>query len=105
MAKTKTIRRIGVNIKLPADVKAWIERQVDDGRYKDIGHVVASLVRESRSVPTIRSWDELDGLLAEAVASGPPRPITSRDWARLRQAGENGVARRRADDRVSRRSA
>lgn len=92
-------------MKLPTSVKAWIEGQVSSGHFKDFGDCVATLVRESSAVPTLRSWDELDAMLERAVRNSPPRPMTSRDWERIRRAGEAGAARRRTADRTARRSA
>ena len=101
----KSTRRVPMNLKVSPKIKAWVDEQVDRGSFRDAGEYLELLLDERRRVPTIYSMDELDGLIAEAVASGPPRPMTSRDWARLRRAATAGAAKRRSQTQRRRRSA
>ena len=106
MAKART--RVQVRLKLSAATKARIDQQVDERGYRDASAYVDAVVAKDCGVPTITSLGQLDGFIAEAIASGPPRAMTARDWARLRRASQGVTGAggaRREQTRQGRRSA
>lgn len=82
----KAPKRVQIRLRLSAHTKAHIDREVESRGYSDAAAYIEACVAKDRGVTTLSSWSQLDGLLADAVASGPARPMTSRDWARLSRA-------------------
>ena len=62
-----------MNISLPQQMKDWIEAQVATGRYANASDMVRDLVR--REHDRSAALRELERLVAEADASGPPAPL------------------------------
>jgi antitoxin ParD1/3/4 len=62
-----------MNISLPDPMKAWVEAQTQDGRYANASDYVRDLIR--RDQDRKQAIAELQQMVDEALASGPPRPF------------------------------
>lgn len=62
-----------MNVSLPDPMKDWVEAQAASGRYSNASDYVRDLIRrdQERQAALI----DLQQLVAEAQASGPPRPL------------------------------
>lgn len=58
-----------MNVSLPDQMKDWVERQADTGRYANASDYVRDLIRrDQEKAAKIAHWQQL---IAEAEASGP----------------------------------
>lgn len=57
-----------MNISLPDQMKEWIERQVETGRYANVSDFVRDLIREDQD--RVAAIGELRKIVEEADASG-----------------------------------
>jgi antitoxin ParD1/3/4 len=83
-----------MNISLPDSLKAFIEKQVQTGRYKSPSAYVETLICEDEkrqgevgeALPVDQHFEaHLDALLEEAEESGEPEEMTSEDWEGIEQ--------------------
>lgn len=83
-----------MNITLPDSLKAFIEKQVQSGRYKSPSAYVETLIREDEkcqgeageALPVDAHFDaRLEALLQEAEDSGEPEEMTPEDWDGIEQ--------------------
>ena len=77
-----------MNISLPAPMKAWLDRQVDEGQYGSASEYIRHLVRQAQVVSSRESIDEK---LREALDGPASTPLTPADWKRIRRQGDRRV--------------
>jgi antitoxin ParD1/3/4 len=58
-----------MNISLPEQMKAWAERQADDGRFANVSDYMRDLIR--RDQDRRQAISEIQALVDEGLASGP----------------------------------
>lgn len=71
-----------MNVSLPDQMKAWVETQAKSGRYANASDYVRDLIRRDQEYR--EAVAELQQLVDEAIASGPPRPF---DWEKIKRKG------------------
>ncbi len=69
-----------MNVSLPDPMKAWVERQTEDGRYSNASDYVRDLIR--RDQDRQNAIDELQTLVTEGLESGPARPFDFKGFLR-----------------------
>jgi antitoxin ParD1/3/4 len=83
-----------MNISLPDSLKAFIEKQVQSGRYQSPSAYVETLIREDeqrqgeagQALPVDTHFDErIIALLQQAEDSGEPEEVTPKDWEGIEQ--------------------
>lgn len=62
-----------MNISLPDQMKAWAERQAEDGRYANVSDYMRDLIR--RDQDRRQAIGEIQALVDEGLASGPAVPF------------------------------
>jgi len=62
-----------MNISLPDQMKAYAEGQARDGRYSNVSDYVRDLIRRDQA--RREAIAEIQGLIDEALASGPSQPF------------------------------
>lgn len=62
-----------MNISLPEQMKAWAERQADDGRFANVSDYMRDLIR--RDQDRRQAIAEIQALVDEGLASGPAVPF------------------------------
>jgi Arc/MetJ-type ribon-helix-helix transcriptional regulator len=75
-------KRVSVNWKVSAELKAWIDAHVELGEYADPGACVEDAFRR---LEEYRTHEPIDEALDRAYSSGKGREYTKADWERLRQ--------------------
>lgn len=83
--------RTSLNISLPKPLREWVDRLVDEHDYGTASEYIRELVREDRDRRIRR---DVDAKLREALASGPARPLTRKDWDSVRARVRSEIARR-----------
>ncbi len=75
-----------MEISLPKNLQQFVARKVRDGGYANASEVVREALRDlhAKEDPAEQDSQELAELLLPAVA-GSHRPVTSKDFDRLRQ--------------------
>ncbi len=86
-----------MNISIPDQLKEFVDRQVDSGRYSSVSEYVRELIREDEKR---RAQARLEELLLEGLQSGEATELTPRDWIEIRE-----EARKRFESRKGRKSA
>jgi len=76
--------RTSMNISLPAPLKTWVERQVEERGYSTASEFVRDVLRRLHDS---EAHSELDKRLLAAMDSGTSREMTDRDWLTIRTAG------------------
>ena len=74
-----------LDITLPADVKALVDRAVASGRYRSASDYVKNLILEEEIRQTEEA--ELEALLRGGLDCGPATDLTPQDWQDIRQEG------------------
>ena len=69
-----------LNIALPEDMKAFIDAQVAEEGYASASEYLQAILRDARMR---KARKNLEAKLDEALASGPPEPMTREDWESL----------------------
>jgi antitoxin ParD1/3/4 len=83
-----------LNISLPDTLAEFVEQQVAEGGFRTPSEYFHRLVREDQQR---RAEARLEGLLLEALDSGPSAPMTADDWTAIRRRGlERATARSEA---------
>lgn len=62
-----------MNVSLPDAMKAWVEAQAKGDRYTNASDYVRDLIRKDQD--RAAKIAELQALIDEGLASGPPRPF------------------------------
>ena len=62
-----------MNVSLPDQMKDWVEKQSETGRYANSSDYVRDLIR--RDQERAQALAELQQVVDEAIASGPPQPF------------------------------
>jgi len=70
----RTSRHTPMELKLPADLRAFIEDRVRDGGYASEVEYVRDLIRRDRERQEQQNFADL---VREALSSGPAQPITA----------------------------
>lgn len=83
--------RSTMNISLPADLKTWLDEQVQSGGYGTASEYVRDVLRRTRERQARR---HVDSLLLEAINSGATKVMDAADFAEIRK-----TARARAQKR------
>ncbi len=81
-----------MNISLPVSLKNWIEGQVQKKGYSTASEYVREILRREQAHEARR---RVDSKLLAALDSGPPTPMTARDWQDIRREGRKRAAARR----------
>jgi antitoxin ParD1/3/4 len=76
--------RTSMNISLPAPLKNWIEKQVEERGYSTASEFVRDVLRREQE-QALRA--AIDSRLIEALESGESTPMTAKDWKRIRSEG------------------
>ena len=76
--------RSSMNVSLPAPLKEWVQRQVEERGYSTASEYVRDVLRRQRE-DAARAV--IDAKLTEAINSGESTPMTRRDWERIRNEG------------------
>jgi antitoxin ParD1/3/4 len=73
-----------MNVSLPDQMKAWVERQADQGRYSNASDYVRDLIRRDQERQDALGL--LQAAITEGVESGAPRPFDAEAFKlRMRQ--------------------
>jgi antitoxin ParD1/3/4 len=76
-------------IKLTKAQKEFAEAQAAEAGYRSVSKYLEDLLRAERRR---KAEEELEKLILEAEASGPPTPMTREDWDRLREKALRQIA-------------
>jgi hypothetical protein len=80
-----------LNISLPPSLKKWVDKQAIQQGYETADAFVLEIVRREKA---LAARERVDALLAEAMSTGAPTPVTKETWARIRTNGR-GSSRRK----------
>lgn len=73
-----------MNVSLPDQMKAWVERQADQGRYSNASDYVRDLIRRDQQRQD--AFGLLQSAITEGVESGAPQPFDAEAFKlRMRQ--------------------
>ena len=73
-----------MNVSLPDQMKAWVERQADQRRYSNVSDYVRDLIRRDQERQDALGL--LQAAVAEGVESGAPQPFDAEAFKlRMRQ--------------------
>lgn len=70
-----------MNISLPPALRAWVESQVESGRYGSVSEYIRHLLREAQ---VEHSREAIDRALLDGIASGF-RPLDDSAWKEIRE--------------------
>ena len=73
--------RMTMNISLPADLRQWVDKQVDEGGYGTASEYVRDMLRRRRERQVKQ---EVEALVFEAMESGEMEEADDKYWANLR---------------------
>ena len=76
-------------VSLPDAMKAWVERQAEDGRYGDASDYIRDLIR--RDQEREKAIAEMRAFVAEGIASGPGEPFDREAFRAERRAQSDGL--------------
>ncbi len=77
-----------LNIALPEDMKAFIEAQVAEEGYASASEYLQAILRDARMR---KARKNLEAKLDEALAEGPPEPMTREDWESIEREAIEGL--------------
>ena len=81
-------------VSLSTSLRDWVRREVRRKGYGTPNQYFLQLLRHDR----LRAeQDRVDATLADALDSGAPAEMTSRDWRQIRTEGRKRAARRRVE--------
>ncbi len=78
-----------MNISLPEEMREFVETQIAQEGFTSASEYFRSLIRDAQKR---RAKQALEAKFREALESGPPRRMTSEDWAALRREAIEGLA-------------
>src|SRR5436190_13466016 len=94
-------RRATMNISIPGSLRAWVDSQVEKGRYGTVSEFIRALLRDA-----MLRQEMLEESLLAALDEGPLVTMTDADWSRIRrEARRQAASDRRRLDVVRRKSA
>jgi antitoxin ParD1/3/4 len=73
-----------MNVSLPAPLKEWVQRQVEERGFSTASEYVRDVLRRQREDAARAA---VDVRLTDAINSGESTPMTRRDWDRIRAEG------------------
>ncbi len=76
--------RSSMNVSLPAPLKEWVQRQVEERGFSTASEYVRDVLRRQREDAARAA---VDVRLTDAINSGESTPMTRRDWDRIRAEG------------------
>jgi antitoxin ParD1/3/4 len=76
--------RSTMNISLPAPLKSWVEKQVEERGYSTASEFVRDVLRREQENSLQAA---IDARLVQAIESGESTPMTATDWQRIRTEG------------------
>ena len=80
-----------MNVSLPDQMKACVEAQAKGGRYANASDYVRDLIRRDQEERAV--WAEIQSLVDEAIASGPPQPFDFDEFkARMNREADDAAA-------------
>lgn len=62
-----------MNVSLPDQMKSWVEKQAESGRYSNASDYVRDLIRRDQERRI--ALDDLQQIIDDALASGPAHPF------------------------------
>ena len=81
-----------MNIAIPAQLKSFVERQVQRRGYSSVSEYVRDLIRGDQERQAIAA---LESEILKGLDSGPSTPMTKADWQDIRTAVRRRSAERR----------
>ncbi|MFO0812773.1 MAG: type II toxin-antitoxin system ParD family antitoxin [Gemmatales bacterium] len=81
-----------INISMPKIMKDYVQERVKTGGYGNTSEYVRDLIRAEQKQ---RAREEFEALVIEGIQSGPATPLTSDDWAQLRERVQKRATRKR----------
>jgi len=84
-----------MNISLPDLLKAFVDKQITQGRYSSASEYVRELIREDEKR---KAGGQLEALLLEGIQS-EQTPLTRQDWADIRREAMAQIKRRKKQNR------
>jgi antitoxin ParD1/3/4 len=80
-----------MNIAIPEQLKAFVQRQVERRGYSSVSEYVRDLIRDDQGRQTIAA---LEVEIIKGLESGPGTPVTKEYWEGLRQQVRDRTATR-----------
>jgi antitoxin ParD1/3/4 len=84
-----------LTIKLTKAQKEFAEAQAAEAGYRSVSKYLEDLLRAERRR---KAEEELEKLILEAEASGPPTPMTREDWDQLKEKAMRRLAREKGNE-------
>jgi hypothetical protein len=81
-----------LHISLPASVGKWVKQESKKQGYATPDAFILEMVQREE---LLSRREQIDAILAEAINSGEPTPMTSKDWADIRAEGRRLARSRR----------
>lgn len=72
-----------MNVSLPDQMKSWVEKQAEHGRYSNSSDYVRDLIRKDQSRHGAIS--EIQGLIDQGISSGEAEPFDISAFVKSRQ--------------------
>jgi antitoxin ParD1/3/4 len=85
-----------VNITLPQNLQEFVVTRVSEGGFSSVSEYVGELIRADQQHS---SWAAVEAEVIKGIESGPPEPMTDKDWAEIR-----AEVRRRCEARNAQQS-
>ena len=80
-----------MNISLPESMRTYVEEQVKNCDYGTASEYIRDLIRRDKEK---KEQDKLETLLLEGLNSGEATPMTEDDWADIRAAVQEKMAKK-----------
>jgi antitoxin ParD1/3/4 len=80
-----------MNIAIPEQLKAFVQRQVEQRGYSSVSEYVRDLIRGDQERQAIAA---LEAEILQGLESGPSTPMTPEDWQAIRQEVRRRTAKR-----------
>lgn len=81
-----------MNISLSEQLKAFVDNQVESGRYSSVSEYVRELIRGDEKR---KAQEKLEALLLDGLQSGESTGMTRQDWRDIRQEAVRQLEARR----------
>jgi antitoxin ParD1/3/4 len=82
--------RSTMNVSLPADLKRWVDQQVEEGGYGTASEYLRDVLRRARERKQRR---QIDAMLVEAVQAGATIEMDDADWSSIRKTARAAAAK------------
>lgn len=86
--------RSSLHISLPQPMKDWVEAEVSAGGYGTTSEFFRQLLRAEQQR---QLRQQIDDNLHGALDSGESKPMTKKDWERIRRAGRKRLAAKKRE--------